>query len=166
MVNPIANQPIPQRDYSTKNDNSVLPSEPQFFLGVDPTSRIEDMENAIWQNIGGHEIISLVRRDLVDGINTNYSLVSNLRKLREEYNPQTIFSIENVASNFFEKFGIRLETHVPSVRSLSNIKKGLTSPVTLENDGSIAIYVANPLEDQEVEVQVITSRNVFRDTIY
>jgi len=167
MVNSLANQPKPERNYSTKTDASVLPSEPQFFVGIDPAATIEEMENAIWQNIGGHEIISLVRRDLVDGININYSLVSNLKKLREEYNPSTIFSIENVSANLFERFGLRLENYVPSVRALGQISANITSPVVKNPSGpGVAIYVSNLLEDQEIEVQVISSGRLFRDTIY
>lgn len=167
MVNPIANQPIPQRKYSSKTDSSVLPSEPQFFLGIDPSSTVEDMENAIWQNIGGHEIISLVRRDLVDGINVNYSLVNNLKKLQEEYNPQTIFSIDNVSTNFFNRFGLKLEDYIPSVRSLQQISDEITVPVVAADGiGGAIIYVSNLAEDQEVEVQSISSEELFRDTIY
>ena len=167
MVNPIANQPQPNRVYSTKRDDSVLSSEPQFFVGIDPAATVEEMENAIWQNIGGHEIISLVRRDLVDGVNINYSLINNLKKLREEYNPQTIFSIDNVSLNFFSRFGLKLEDYVPSTRSLSQIVGGLESPVSKNTQGTgLAIYVANISDDQEVEVQIINSENVFRDTIY
>jgi hypothetical protein len=167
MVNPIANQPTPNRVYSTKRDDAVLSSEPQFFVGIDPAATVEDMENAIWQNIGGHEIISLVRRDLVDGININYSLINNLKKLREEYNPQTIFSIDNVSLNFFSRFGLKLEDYVPSTKILSQISEGLESPVSQNIQGKgLAIYVANISDDQEVEVQIINSEKIFRDTIY
>jgi hypothetical protein len=166
MVNSVANQPNPDRSYSTKRDDSVLSSEPQFFVGVDPAATIEEMENAIWQNIGGHEIISLVRRDLVEGINLDYSLVSNLSKFFQEYNPKTIFSIENVSANFFERFGIKLERYVPSVRSLGLIREGLTSPVTLDERGRVVVYLSNIEDNKEVEVQILNSGNLLRDTIY
>jgi hypothetical protein len=166
MLESFAKQPSPGDSYSAKQDESVLSSEPQFFVGVDPAATIEEMENAIWQNIGGHEIISLVRRDLVDGINLDYSLVSNLKRLFQEYNPLTIFSIENSASVIFERFGIKLEKYVPSARKLSQIDPDLTVPVTVDSDGRVVVYVQDIREDQEVEVQVLGSQQILRDTIY
>lgn len=166
MVDSVAKQPSPNRSYSSKRDESVLSSEPQFFVGVDPSATVEEMENAIWQNIGGHEIISLVRRDLVDGINSDYSLVSNLKKLFQEYNPQTIFSIENVSATFFSRFGIKLEDYVPDDRKLSQIAGSPASPVILDNKGNIVIYTKNLDGDKEVEVQLLSTGNILRDTIY
>jgi hypothetical protein len=166
VVNSVARQPLPEDPYSSKRDESVLSSEPQFFVGVDPTATIEEMENAIWQNIGGHEIISLVRRDLVDGTNVDYSVINNLKKLFEEYNPRTIFSIENSASAIFQRFGIKLENYVPSTRKLLQIREGLTVPVTRDEDGQVVVYVQDVRDDQEVEVQILGSRRILRDTIY
>jgi hypothetical protein len=166
MVDSVARQPEPDRSYSTRRDESVLSSEPQFFVGVDPAATVEEMENAIWQNIGGHEIISLVRRDLVDGINLDYSLVSNLAKLFQEYNPKTIFSIEDVSATIFARFGIKLEKYVPSLRALALIDENLKSPVVLDDAGKIVIYLSNVEDDKEIEVQTINSEDILRDTIY
>lgn len=162
----VARQPKTTDSYSTKRDSSVLSGEPQFFVGLDPAVTVEEMENAIWQNIGGHELISLVRRDLIDGINLDYSLVSNLKKLFQEYNPQTIFSIENVSANFFARFGIKLEKHIPSTEELALIDEEITQPVVLDQNGSIVIYLSNLSDDKEVEVQILNSSDILRDTIY
>jgi hypothetical protein len=166
MISPVARQPEPGRSYSTKRDDSVLSSEPQFFVGVDPAATVEDLENAIWQNIGGHEIISLVRRDLIDGINLDYSLISNLSKLFQEYNPKTIFSIEDVSATIFARFGIKLEKYVPSLRSLALIDEGIESPVVLDESGNIVVYLSNVEDDKEIEIQTINSGDILRDTIY
>lgn len=166
MIESFAKQPDPSDSYSAKRDESVLSSEPQFFVGLDPAATIEEMENAIWQNIGGHEIISLVRRDLVDGINLDYSLVSNLKRLFQEYNPLTIFSIENSASVIFQRFGIKLEKYVPSPRKLFQVQPGLTVPVARDSEGQVVIYVQNIRDDQEVEAQILGSQRILRDTIY
>lgn len=166
MISSSARQPMPEDSYSPKRDESVLSSEPQFFVGVDPTATVEEMENAIWQNIGGHEIISLVRRDLVDGTNLDYSLIGNLRKLFQEYNPLTIFSIENSSAIIFQRFGIKLEKYIPSATALARISADLTIPVARDENGKVVIYVSNIRDDQEVEVQILGSQRVLRDTIY
>ena len=166
MSGSVANQPDPGIRYYAKRDDSVKSADPQFFVGVDPAATIEEMENAIWQNIGGHEIISLVRRDLVDGINLDYTLINNLRKLYEEYNPQNIISIEDSSRRFFDSFGIKLENHVPSDDSLSKIDENLIVPVGLSDDLRIIVYVKDIRDNQEVEVQSLVSEALFRDTIY
>lgn len=166
MVSSSANQPIPDRSYSAKKDESVLSSEPQFFVGLDPAATVEEMENAIWQNIGGHEIISLVRRDLVDGVNIDYSLINNLKQLFQEYNPRTIFSIQNSSAVFFERFGIKLEKYIPSIRSLQAVDSDLKIPVIFDPLSGVSILVRNIAENEEVEVETITSQKISRDTIY
>ena len=89
MVDAVANQPDPSIRPVSKLEKFKI-ADPQYILSVDPTATVEEMTNTLWQNIGGHEIISIVRRDLVDGSNTNYGRISELQKLFIEFNPQTI----------------------------------------------------------------------------
>lgn len=152
--------------YYSRRDDSTKNADPQFFVVADPASTVEDMENAIWQNIGGHEIISLARRDLVDGINLDYTLINNLQDLQKEYNPKTIFAIEDVATTIFKRFGLNFASFLPTNEDLEAIQEGLNSPVVLNDNGDIVVYIKNIREDQEVDVQIISSEDVLRDTIY
>lgn len=164
MVNATPNQPEVINPYFSQRDSSVKTGDPQFFVLPEPTITANDLENAIWQNIGGHEIISLARRDLVDGKSLNYNLINNLRELQAEYNPQTIFPIEDIISKYFDKFGLRFENFLPSTQDLAN--NGVASPVVLESDGDLIIFIKNIKDNQEVEIQVIGSGELLRDTIY
>lgn len=164
MVSSTPNIPESSGSYFANNDNSTKTGDPQFFVLSDPAATVEEMENAIWQNIGGHEIISLARRDLLDGINLNYNLISNLKELQREYNPQTILPIEDIIAKYFERFGLKFENFLPSARQLQS--QGASSPVELDSEGNIVIYVKNIKDNQEVEVQVLGAEGLFRDTIY
>lgn len=166
MVNSTPLVPDELEPYYSRRDDSTKNADPQFFVVADPASTVEDMENAIWQNIGGHEIISLARRDLVDGINLDYTLINNLKELQQEYNPKTIFAIEDVATTTFKRFGLSFANFLPTVEELEAIQEGLSSPVVLDDSGNIVIYVKNIRDDQEVEAQIISSEELLRDTIY
>lgn len=163
MVDAVANQPEP---VSNNIIDSLKIADPQFILSTDPAATIEEMQNVLWQSIGGHEIISLARRDLVDGKNINYQLISDLQKLFAEYNPKTIASIENSTPLYFNKFGIKFEKYLPSEYDLAAIDPNLKNPVSIDVNNNITIYVSNIKDSYDIEVQSITSEEVFRDTIY
>lgn len=166
MVDAVANQPAPEFRPASKLESFKV-ADPQYILSIDPATTIEEMENVLFQNVGGHEIISLARRDLVDGKNINYNIIADLPKLFAEYNSKTIASIENISPLYFNKFGIKFENYLPSDLALSRISTGLQNPVTIDPvTNNITIYVANMRDSYEVEVQAITSEELFRDTIY
>lgn len=166
MVSSIPNQPEIVNPYFSGKDNSVKTGDPQFFVLTDSAATVEEMENAIWQNIGGHEIISLARRDLLEGKNLDYKLINNLKDLQEEYNPKTLFPIEDVINKYFEKFGLSFQNFLPTSEQLLRIEDGLDSPVVLDEENNVVIYVRNVKDNQEVDVQIMASQELLRDTIY
>ena len=176
MVEAVANQPDPNIRPVSKLTKFKI-ADPQYILSGDPAATIEEMTNTLWQDIGGHEIISIVRRDLVDGSNTNYGRISELQKLFIEFNPQTIVSIEDTSPFYFNQFGIRFDTYLPSSKSLSLSGSDLVlvyitethemfNPIEVQANGDIVIYVSGIPDEYEVEVQSITSDSIYHDTIY
>jgi hypothetical protein len=165
LVEPVANQPSPNTQNRQRLDAFKI-ADPQYILSTDPAATIEEMQNTLWQGIGGHEIISLARRDLVDGKNISYGLISDLQQLFVEYNPKTIASIENASPLYFNSFGIIFDNYLPSEADLVQIDPFLENPVTLGANNTITIYVSNIEDSHEVEVESLTSEKIFRDTIY
>ena len=165
MVNPVANQPSPEYFPTSKLSRFKI-ADPQYILSVDPASTIEEMQNTLWQGIGGHEIISIVRRDLVDGSNKDYGLIFDLQKLFAEYNPKTILLIENSSPLYFNKFGIKFEKYLPAEKLLRAVSENLQNPIELDSEGNVVIYVQNLDSSFEVQVQSITAKESFRDTMY
>jgi hypothetical protein len=167
MVDAVASQPEKHRPISLLRDFKI--ADPQYILSVDPAATVEEMENAIWQQIGGHEIISIIRRDLIDGTNPNYSIISDLEKLNKEYNSKTIVPIEGSAEYFANSFGIKFERYLPASIYLSELPNSPTNPVDVEeteDSYNVVIYVADIPSSYEIEVQTLSAREVFRDTIY
>jgi hypothetical protein len=165
LVNPVANQPDPDF-FPTSKLSRFKVADPQYILSVDPTSTIEEMQNTLWQGIGGHEIISIVRRDLVDGSNSNFNLIFDLKQLFAEYNPKTILSSENSTPLYFNAFAIKFEKFLPPERLLKRIREDLANPIEVDEEGRIFIYVKDLKSSFEVQVQSITAEESFRDTIY
>ena len=165
MVESVANQPSPNTENRQRMDAFKI-ADPQYILSTDPAATIEEMQNTLWQGIGGHEIISLARRDLVDGKNISYGLISDLQQLFIEYNPKTIASIENASPLYFNSFGITFDSYLPSEADLAQIDQFLKNPVTLGVNNTITIYVSNIEDSYEIEVESLTSEKIFRDTIY
>lgn len=165
MVDAVANQPSPI--YQSVNKLSRFKvADPQYVVSKDPATSTSEMEEALLQDIGGHEILSVMRRNVVDGTNIDYQIVSGLDKLAEEYNSKTIMSIEDSSYRYFNLFGIRFENYVPSQSALSLINTQLVNPVAIDANNSLTIYVSNIEDFYEVEVQSITSGELLRDTIY
>ena len=165
MVDAVANQPDPQLRAISKLSSFKI-ADPQYIISTDPTSTVEEMQNTLWQSIGGHEILSVARRDLVDGSNTDYELIFDLPQLYAQYNPRTILSLQDSSEFYFSEFGVKLEKHVPSTEALEKISTGLVSPVVLDDNNNVIIYISNIPDKYSVEVQSITSEEVLRDTIY
>ena len=165
MVDAVANQPESAGGARFDIDKFKI-ADPQYIISVDPAATIEEMQNTLWQNIGGHEIISLARRDLVNGKRISYQIIADLQKLEAEYNPKTIVSIENSSPLYFNTLGIKFEKYLPSEDALQAVDPNLDNPVTIDDNNNITIYVSNIKDSYEVEVQSITSEELLRDTIY
>jgi len=165
MVDAVANQPNSLNENTFKLDRFKI-ADPQYIVSTDPAANVEEMQNTLWQNIGGHEIISLARRDLVSGKRISYQIIADLQKLDSEYNPRSIISIENSSPFYFNNFGIKFEKYLPSEDALQTVDPNLSNPITINANNDITIYVSNIKDSYEVEVQSIASEELLRDTIY
>jgi len=165
MVDAVANQPNSLNENTFKLDRFKI-ADPQHIVSTDPAANVEEMQNTLWQNIGGHEIISLARRDLVSGKRISYQIIADLQKLDSEYNPRSIISIENSSPFYFNNFGIKFEKYLPSEDALQTVDPNLSNPITINANNDITIYVSNIKDSYEVEVQSIASEELLRDTIY
>jgi hypothetical protein len=157
MVNPVPNTPS---EMWRPGDSGTQPASPDIILFDDGAVPIELMADLIFENIGGHELINIARNDLINGQNIVYSAIKNLNLLAQQYNSRNMLSLSNTSDTFFKNFPIKLEAKIPVTGDGPN---GET--VYLEND-NLVINVINLAADEQVEIQVITSGEIFNDTIY
>lgn len=84
------------------------------ILFDDSSVPIEIMTDLIFEDIGGQEIISIVRNDTVNGQNIIYQPIKNLSLINQQYNPNNILALQGTSNKYFENFIIKLSDKIPS----------------------------------------------------
>lgn len=146
----------------TPQIDAVKIATPDLMLPLDNSGvAIETMTDMVFQDIGGHEIISVARNDLVTGRNSQYQLLANTKDLYIEYNPETILPIADSSTSQFNNFPITFETHVPEVGNGTNGEY-----IYFDGSGNLVIDVTNLVSGEVVEVEFVQPEDLFDDTIY
>lgn len=128
---------------------------------VPPTS-IEEMADLIFEEIGGRELISISRNDIVNGQEVTYQPIKNLSLLDQRYNSKTIIYLQSNAEEYFNNFSIYADLYssIPIDGIVSN--SAYVDPET----GDLVIILSDMLTDYNVEVQIFNSGTIVDDTIY
>lgn len=141
---------------------SIKIATPDIILFDEDGIEIEIMTDLIFENIGGQEMISISRNDIVNGQQVSYSPIKNLSKINLQYNAQNILPLENTSKNYFDNFAIKLEDKLPELG---------TGPageiVYLESTtGDLVINTISMEPGEQVEVEIFQAGDVLNDTIY
>lgn len=140
----------------------VKPATPDIVLFNDDVVPIEIMTDLIFENIGGQELINIVRSELVNGQNVLYQPIKNLSNIYFQYNPQNILALQDIDSNYFKKFPINFNSKIPECGTGPEC-----SIVYIDSEtGDLIINVINLARDEQVEVSIISDGTVLDDTIY
>lgn len=156
-----ANPNVPTITTSSSDTGVKIPTK-DIILYNDESTPIEVMSDLIFENIGGQEIINIARNDIINGQTVVYQPIKNLTSLNFQYNPQNILALQNTSDEYFKKFPIKLEDKIPNVGTGPN---GETVYIEAST-GNLVINVINLANDEQVEVQVLSSGAIFSDTIY
>jgi len=153
---------LPSVNPATAKDGSVKSATPDIILFDDETIPIEIMTDLIFENIGGQELINVIRTDIINGQNLNYQPIKNLTSLYLQYNPQNILSLQDTDYNYFRKFPINFSTKIPICGTGPDC-----SIVYIDSEtGNLVINVVNLGRDEQVEVSIVSDGVVLDDTIY
>ncbi len=159
MVDPVPY--VPTIVPSTASDGVKIASK-DIILYNDESTPIEVMTDLIFEDIGGQEIINIARNDIINGQNVIYQPIKNLTSLYLQYNPQNILALQNTSNEYFKKFPIKFEDKVPTVGTGPNGEIVYID----EETGNIIVNVINLAVDEQVEVEILSSGEIFNDTIY
>ena len=120
------------------------------------------MIDLVFEDIGGQEMISIVRNDLVNGQNQNRQTIKNLSRINLDYNPNNILSLQDTSASYFANFPINFEEKVPD--------KGFGPNGEIvyleESTGNIIISVIKLKPDEQIEVQILNNGSIFNKTKY
>jgi hypothetical protein len=118
-----------------------------------PTDKMFDQ---IFENIGGQELISITRSDIVNGQKISYQPIKNLSAIQQRYNPNNILSLQQTADKFFAGFSIKLEDKIPETGNGTNGEN-----VYLNAAGDLIIEFINVNPDEQVETQISVSGTIY-----
>lgn len=110
-------QPVPDvPEYRSVNAiyRGTKSATPDLIIFDDTTLPVDIMTDLLFENLGGQEIITVSRNDLINGKNVNYQLIANAGLLDQEYSPRNIFRVPGTLNEYFDNFAIRLSTHIPN----------------------------------------------------
>jgi hypothetical protein len=116
----------------------------------------DGMFDQIFENIGGQELISITRSDIVNGQKISYQPIKNLSAIQQRYNPNNILSLQQTADKFFAGFSIKLEDKIPETGNGTNGEN-----VYLNAAGDLVIEFINVNPDEQVETQISVSGTIY-----
>lgn len=113
---------------------------------------IEGITNLLFEQIGGIELISMVRRDTVEGQNPYYTVISNLSSIKKEFDPTQIISRQRPNQSFFDVFSIDLNSKIPDQIYLET--NNLDNFFYIDTNGDLIIELDNMESDEIVELEI------------
>jgi hypothetical protein len=153
---------VPSANKISPAMSAIKIATPDIILVNNESIPQEIMVDLTFEDIGGQEIISIARNDLVNGQKIVYQPIKNLIDINFQYNSKNIISLENTSQNYFDNFPIKLDSKVPAVGTGPNGEFVYMDETT----GDLVVNVVNLVEDEQVEIQILTTGSLLDDTIY
>lgn len=158
-----------QPETSILSSGSQLPS-PQPYVKVatkdiilsDDVVPAEIMSDLLFEDIGGQEIINILRNDLVNGQNILYNPVKNINAIYVQNNSKNIVAIQNTSESIFKNYPIDLLSKIPNVGNGPSGETVYIDPISED----IILEFINIEQDEYVDVQILSSGHLLNDTIY
>jgi len=158
FVNPIPQLPSPPPPPTTVKIKTATPEN----ILWDPTIMpVEILTDLIFEDIGGQELLSLIRHDTVSGDSVSNQLIKNLTFLNQEYSSKNILGLQNTSDKYFSNFSIKLDSKIPvngSGPSGSNIYVDSTTQ-------DVVIDLVNMEIDERLEVQIGIGGTIYSITL-
>jgi hypothetical protein len=173
MVAPKANQPKRLVNLGSANTSVRIPELYNIELSNEtvPESVLEFL---LFEQIGGQELLSVSRSEILNGQNVSYSVVSNLSDVASQYSSENILSLPGTMPDLFKVYGLVLENYIPGLEfSTLDLSSKLpnespNSYVDIDDSSntknSLIIEFKNMQANYEVEVQVMAS-GLVEDTV-
>ena len=157
-----------QMTQSSSSRSAVRVATPDLILFNESPIPVDLMADLLFEDIGGQEIISIARNDIVNGQELSYSLIGNLNGLQRRYNSNNIFSLPDTIEKYFSNFSIRFDTHVPEEGTGPDGQRAyiVQESNATSSRGDLIIDVINMETNERVDVEVLRSGAPLSDTIY
>lgn len=154
-ISAIPNVPQTNKDSVLRASGGVKPATPDIILFNEDALPVDAMSHLIFENIGGHEIINMLRYDTVDGKNMDYQLIGNMGSLSKAFSPNNMISSTGTLQEYFKNFAIRLDVH--QIETLEPNYENVLYIDRVTLPGSLVLEVTNMKVNEQVELQVLNS---------
>jgi hypothetical protein len=169
------------------DNTSVKIATPDLILFDEEKMEADNMTDLVFEDIGGYELATISRHDLVNGQKVIYAPIKNLTDLYLQYNPNNVLRLQSSDSYFkslslsiFDRLpvcgtGYDITPPPPPINNPGYIERDKTKWIKTPNckavyidpiTGDLVINLINMKKNEQVEVQVLTDGEVFSDTIY
>lgn len=166
VVTGVAATPSVPAIIPSTSGSAIKPATPDLIQFKEDAVPIEYMTDLIFEDIGGQEIISISRNDLVNGQRVKYTPIKNISQVGVNYNPQNIFSITDTSSTYFNNYSIHFQEKVPEIGA-NTVADQVTSVVYIdETTGDVVVNVVNMRTGEQVEISVVDQINTVSDILY
>jgi hypothetical protein len=143
--------------FSLQGNNAVKTATPDIILFNDDLVPVEIMTDLIFEDIGGHELINIARRDTINGQKISYQPIKNMSNIEQRYNPNNLISLQATSDQYFANFQIQLKDKTPNVGTGPN-----QTYVYLTTDtNDLVVETINLTSDEQVEVQIATDGTIY-----
>lgn len=172
-VHPEPQQGLGSSSESDYSSSSVAPSAPTSSVKTatpdilidSGTIPLELMQDLLFEDIGGQELLMVSRHDTLLGQPVAYQPIKNLNEISLQYNSENIISMPESIKNYFKNFNISLQNNVPVVEEEGE-EIDFSPNMYPANNGSLVLEFKNLGQNQQVEVQILDKSALFDDTIY
>ena len=167
---------------ASADDNSVKIATPDLIIFDDEVMSIETMTDLVFEDIGGYELATISRHDLINGQKVIYAPIKNLTDLYLQYNPNNVLRLQS-SDSYFKSLSLSIFDRLPDCGTGYDISPPIGNPNETDKTkwtktpncksvyidpitGDLVINLINMKKNEQVEVQVLTSGDIFSDTIY
>ena len=127
------------------------------ILFDDQSMSVEIMTDLIFEDIGGHELLSVSRNDIINGQRVSYTPIKNLGLVQQRYNPNNILGLQSTSDKYFANFAIKFDEKIPNEGNGPNGENIYIDPAT----GDLIIETINMNSDEQLEVQIAINGTIY-----
>jgi len=119
---------------------------------------LENITALLFEEIGSLELLTIARRDTIEGQNAYYSIISNLSAIKSRFNPTSIIKGQRPNQSLFDTFVIDINSRIPSDAYLDN--NNLANFYYIDDNGNLVIELENMNADEIIEVEIATDGTI------
>lgn len=142
--------------------NSIKAASPDLLTIKQDDVPVDFMTDVLFEDIGGQEILSVSRNDLINGQRVIYSPIKNVSRISQRFNSNTMFPIPETTQSYFNNFAIKLDERTPELGTGPNQETVYVDPIT----GNVVVNVTNMGITDLVEIQVLSRGDLASDILY